>query len=169
MSQVLTTPWLSGLFETDLALGVDSYKMGQRVQMFHFARQQQPAAAAERRARGRESCAVTCEISDKHNFMRAAIMPRAVQSFENAREQPIEGMGGMVVAIRGFRIMLYDGDGPALPDPLPARKKPVPQPVACPQRIRDAGHPQFWMLIMCFTYMGAEGNAVFDEPRYILT
>ncbi|KAJ2710997.1 hypothetical protein H4R19_003467 [Coemansia spiralis] len=178
MSQVLTKPWLSGLFETDLELGVDSYKLGRRVQMFHFARQ--PAAEAEaaadrggRRGRAKDPCSVTCEISDKHNFMRAAISTRSVQAFEAAREQPIESMGGMVVAIQGFRLMLYNGDAHP-PDSASSmrgqkKKKPGPPPVPCPQRIRDAGHPQFWMLITRFEYLGAEGNAIFDEPRYILS
>ncbi|KAJ1730550.1 hypothetical protein LPJ61_002949, partial [Coemansia biformis] len=175
MSQVLTTPWLSGLFKQGIPLDVDHYKLGRRVQMFHFVRHPPPGEKSDSGAArgGKEPYPVTCEISDKHNFIRAAITKRSLRGFENAREQPIETMGGMVVNIDAFRLMLYDGEAAEPPDSGDRRKSkkhPGKSPIStCPKRIRDAGKPQFWIVITKFSYLGAEGNAIFDEPRYILT
>ncbi|KAJ2784792.1 hypothetical protein H4R18_000919 [Coemansia javaensis] len=173
MSQILNEPWLSRLFAREVRLDVDNNKDGRRLQLFRFVRAPEDDPEGAARAE-RERYPVTCEVSDKHHFMRAAMTRRAIRGFEARQGMPIETMGGMVVQVLTFRLMLY-ADAPAQRPPPPPRERqrarrnrPAAGPL-CPKRIRDTGCPQFWMMITKFAYLGAEGNNVFDEPHYILT
>ncbi|KAJ1834392.1 hypothetical protein LPJ63_001981 [Coemansia sp. RSA 2711] len=153
MSQILNEPWLCPLFAGDVQLDTDNTKDGRRVQMFGFSRTD-------------ERYPVTCEISDKHHYMRAALTKKSVQAFERAREREINTMNGLLIQIQTFRIMLYRGNGRELKKRRNKRGK-EPQPHPCPQRIRGDGEPQLWMLITKFAYLGGEGNSVFDSPVHI--
>ncbi|KAJ2614403.1 hypothetical protein H4S08_001726 [Coemansia sp. RSA 1365] len=164
MSQVVNNPWLCELFAKGIPLGKVNNKDGGRVQAFHFLRTD-------------EEYPVTCEISDKHNFMPAAFSKRALKAFEKARGQPIVSMSGVILLIHRFQLQLFAGDtgnGESHVNNGMHRKKHGANNdkdsrilTSCPSRIRKAGAPQAWMLITKFGYIGGEGNAIFDEPRHI--
>ncbi|KAJ2800032.1 hypothetical protein H4R20_004211 [Coemansia guatemalensis] len=161
MSQVVNNPWLCELFAKGIPLGKVNNKDGGRVQAFHFLRTD-------------EEYPVTCEISDKHNFMPAAFSKRSLKAFEKARGQPIVSMSGVILLIHRFQLQLFAGDigntemhanNDALKKEHGANNDKML--TSCPSRIRKAGAPQAWMLITKFGYIGGEGNAIFDEPRHI--
>ncbi|PIA19613.1 hypothetical protein COEREDRAFT_84242 [Coemansia reversa NRRL 1564] len=164
MSQVVNNPWLCELFAKGIPLGKVNNKDGGRVQAFHFLRTD-------------EEYPVTCEISDKHNFMPAAFSKRALKAFEKARGQPIVSMSGVILLIHRFQLQLFAGDtdnGESHANNDMRKKKNGANNdkdskilSCCPSRIRKAGAPQAWMLITKFGYIGGEGNAIFDEPRHI--
>ncbi|KAJ2080802.1 hypothetical protein H4R24_002806 [Coemansia sp. RSA 988] len=161
MSQVVNTPWLCELFAKGIPLSKVNNKDGGRVQAFHFLRTN-------------EEYPVTCEISDKHNFMPAAFSKRSLKAFEKARGQPIVSMSGVILLIHRFQLHLFAGDicttELSANSDIPKNKhgaNNVKMFTSCPSRIREAGAPQAWMLITKFGYIGGEGNAIFDEPRHI--
>ncbi|KAJ2503507.1 hypothetical protein GGH96_000297 [Coemansia sp. RSA 1972] len=155
MSQLLNEPWLCDLFFTGMHLNVDNHKDGRRVQLFNFKR-------------SNDRHPVTCEVSDKTNYMRAALTKKSVKAFERTMERAIETMSGMAIQIQTFRIMLFTGH-------TTAHKRKRGKSCGglqsagdgCPQRIRDGKEPQLWMLITRFAYLGGEGNTIYDQPRHI--
>ncbi|KAJ2667118.1 hypothetical protein IW148_000219 [Coemansia sp. RSA 1199] len=156
MSQLLNEPWLCDLFFQNMHLNVDNHKDGRRVQLFNFKR-------------SNDRHPVTCEVSDKTNYMRAALTKKSVKAFERTMERAIETMSGMAIQIQTFRIMLFTGHTTAH-----KRKRGKggdgclqSDRDGCPQRIRDGKEPQLWMLITRFAYLGGEGNTIYDQPRHI--
>ncbi|KAJ2358331.1 hypothetical protein GGF43_000873 [Coemansia sp. RSA 2618] len=132
MSQVLNEPWLCTLFSKDMRLNVDNTKDGRRVQMFNFKRAE-------------DRYPVTCEISDKTNYMRAALTKKSVSAFERKEERQIETVSGAAFQIQTFRIMLFRGQQPGVLKKGKRRSKIRDD--ECPRRIRDGQEPQLWMLI----------------------
>ncbi|KAJ1759806.1 hypothetical protein LPJ58_002077 [Coemansia sp. RSA 1591] len=137
-------------------LNVDNHKDGRRVQLFNFKR-------------SNDRHPVTCEVSDKTNYMRAALTKKSVKAFERTMERAIETMSGMAIQIQTFRIMLFTGHSTAHKRKRGKGRDGCLQSAedGCPQRIRDGKEPQLWMLITRFAYLGGEGNTIYDQPRHI--
>ncbi|KAJ2456225.1 hypothetical protein EV183_000152 [Coemansia sp. RSA 2336] len=142
MSQNLNAPWLCNLFAEKVALNKNNNTSGQRLQLTKFQQTN-------------EGVPVTCEVSDRFNYMRAGLTRKTIKAFKKSTGKDIAAMEGAIVQVKTFQLKLYRHD------------KPQDKQPDCPERISKVNKSQFWMLITSFTYLGGEGNAVFDQPQHI--
>ncbi|KAJ2629938.1 hypothetical protein H4R22_003020, partial [Coemansia sp. RSA 1290] len=98
---------------------------------------------------------VTCEVSDRFNYMRAGLTRKSIKAFKKSNNKDIAFMEGAIIQVKTFQLKLYKHS-----------KSRDKQP-DCPERISKVNKSQFWMLITSFTYLGGEGNAIFDQPQHI--
>ncbi|KAJ2845656.1 hypothetical protein IWW36_004692 [Coemansia brasiliensis] len=145
MSQNLNEPWLCGLFAKQVELDKNNCSDGRRLQLTRFQE-------------ANERIPVTCEVSDRYNYMRAGLTRKSTKAFKRSMKKDIKSMEGVVIQVKTFQLKLYNHDK--------SERRKGKQP-DCPERISKVNKSQFWMLITSFSYLGGEGNAIFDQPRYI--
>ncbi|KAJ2386116.1 hypothetical protein GGI23_006565, partial [Coemansia sp. RSA 2559] len=111
----------------------------------------------------------TCEVSDKFEFMRAALSPKALEA-QNVHDP--SSLEHMIIQIRSYKLMFYSG-AENTEKAHPRKKNGQKQRLSkisrsmCPAQIAKAGAPQIWLVITDFTCLGGTENEIFGEPVYI--
>ncbi|KAJ1827158.1 hypothetical protein LPJ56_001811, partial [Coemansia sp. RSA 2599] len=143
MSEMWGRPWLEKMFALNsLELNEKRQKVGRLVQLILIQETDD------------KKFPIICEISDKKNYMRAALSRTLVKKLERATNKS-------TVALQGANAMVVDFI-PKLYDPLDESTGEIRLDV--PRHVRNDRKMQFWMLITNLKYMGGDGNGTFDEP-----
>ncbi|KAI9505168.1 hypothetical protein BX070DRAFT_258585 [Coemansia spiralis] len=161
MSQFLSQPWLTDFILANKSqIGQNITKGGRRVQAFQFKDNPDDQSLYK----------LTCEISDKHNFMRAALSPKSLDRLKSSAHlhiNDIAELDGMIVQIKSCTLMFHSNSQPNDLRKRNKKKKVKAARHICPQRIANAGCPQFWLLITDFTYMGGRDSSIFNQPNHV--
>ncbi|KAJ2065735.1 hypothetical protein GGI17_000004 [Coemansia sp. S146] len=143
MARNLNKPWLRELIsDSSTVLNTELKDVG-RAQIFRIATEPH----------------VSCEISDGEDFIVAAFTNKAVSAFEQKHDRTLSTVTGAVIHIKSCSLRYH------LPHPPSSRSFcPNPDNGMCPKFLCASSHPQFWILLSGFAYVGGDGNSVFGEP-----
>ncbi|KAJ2491185.1 hypothetical protein IWW37_002536 [Coemansia sp. RSA 2050] len=143
MARNLTKAWLCELVGDSSAVLNAEIKDAGRAQIFRLVAEPN----------------VSCEISDGEDFIAAAFTKKAVSAFEQRHDRTLPSANGALIQIKSCSLRCH------LPHP-PSTLSFCPNPDngMCPKSLCASGHPQFWILISGFAYVGGDGNSVFGEP-----
>ncbi|KAJ1795980.1 hypothetical protein LPJ59_004026 [Coemansia sp. RSA 2399] len=160
MSGSLETPWLSNTILTNVSKFGQTLNHGaRRVQTFRINHNPDDKSFYKH----------TCELSDKFEFMRAALSPKALES-QNVHDP--SSLEHMIIQIRSFKLMFYSG-AENTEKAHPRKKNGQKQRLSkisrsmCPVQIAKAGAPQIWLIVTDFTCLGGTENEIFGEPVHI--
>ncbi|KAJ1892315.1 hypothetical protein GGI09_005742 [Coemansia sp. S100] len=143
MARNLNKPWLRELLsDSSTAFSTELKDVG-RAQIFRITTEPH----------------ISCEISDGEDFIVAAFTKKAVSAFEQKHGRNLSTATGAVIHIKSCSLRYH------LPHPPSSRSFcPNPDNGMCPKSLCASGHPQFWILVSGFVYVGGDGNSVFGEP-----
>ncbi|KAJ1644615.1 hypothetical protein J3B02_005426 [Coemansia erecta] len=148
MSEMSGRPWLEKIFASkSLELNEKRQKVGRPVQLILIQETDD------------KKYPVICEISDKKNYMRAALSRKLVKKLEKATNKSAAALQGANAVVVDFIPKLFD----------PLNKHAGESRVDVPVHVKRDNNAQFWMLITNLSYMGGDGNGTFDEPVFINT
>ncbi|KAJ2705213.1 hypothetical protein FB645_002611 [Coemansia sp. IMI 203386] len=148
MSEMSSRPWLEKMFASkSLELNQKREKVGRLVQLIRIEETED------------KKYPVICEISDKKNYMRAALSRKLVKKLEKLTNKSVVALQGANAVVIEFIPKLY----------TPPKKHADESRDKVPKHVRDDTNAQFWMLITNVGYMGGDGNGTFDEPVFINT